>query len=173
MGQYAPLLILGTQLLGSGMQAAGTQQQTDAVRAESRAAQQAALYNAELAALEARRSTEAGYEEEERIRRGSRRYLAQRRAAIGKSGFGIEGTPLRALVADAKELELEAIYARREGLEGAQSALMTRQLELSRASTIKQQGRYAARGTLISGIGGTLASAAQAGATYYQLTRPR
>lgn len=145
MGEYAPFIFAGSQL-GSSVLAAGSEE------SQASAAAAAARYNATLA-------ERAGYEEEAAVRKGAVRHLARRRVAVAKSGVAMEGTPLDALVADAYELEKEALYARRAGTE-------TAGLERRSARAVTSAGRQYALGSVLSGAG-------QAGAVYYGLTRPR
>jgi hypothetical protein len=151
---------------------AGASTAAEGYEAEGRAAARAALYNAELARIEGRRAVEAGYEEEARVRTEAKRHAAIRRTQTAKQGIGLEGTPLRALVADARQFEIEALRARRGGLEAGQAASMTADLETKRASSVRRIGKQAGRGTLLSGFSQGLMGLGQAGLTFYQLRHP-
>lgn len=132
--------------MGASVLAAQGQKQTGL------AAEAAQKYNADQA-------ERAGYEEEAAIRKFGTRRLARRRVAVAKSGISMEGTPLEAQVADAYELEKEALYARRAGAE-------TAKLDRMSASNAKKTSQQFATGTLLSG-------GARAGGLYYDLSRPR
>jgi hypothetical protein len=145
LGDFAPFLFSGAQM-GASVLAAEGQVQT------GNAAAAAQNYNANLAERQ-------GYEEEAAVRKAGVRQLARRRVSVAKSGLVNEGTALDAQVADAYEIEREALYARRAGLE-------TAKLDRMSANNAKSTSRQYAIGTLLSGAG-------QAGGVYYGMTRPR
>jgi hypothetical protein len=145
MGDFAPFLFSGAQMGSSVLAAQGQVDSGDAVAA-------AQHYNAKLAERE-------GYEQEAATRKAGIRHLARRRMSVAKAGLVNEGTALDAQVSDAYELEKEALFARRAGLE-------TAKLDRMSANSAQSTAKQAATGTLLSGAG-------QAGAVYYGLSRPR
>jgi len=134
-------------LIAAGLGAAGSIQQGQAAKAQSKF--QAAI-NDQQAARE--RLISAG--EEQDFRRQQSALLAERRAAMGKSGIDIgKGTPLLAASDFAAETELQAQRIRAGG--ETQATRLEQQAALTRAGgrAAQQRGLFRAGSTLLSGYG--------------------
>lgn len=120
------------------MAVAGTLMAAGGARAQGQAAQAAANYNARSAEIEAQ-SREAAQ------RASSARELSAARAAIGKSGATMEGTPLMVLAESAANAEIDALNTRYTG---------QRQASLYRAqgANARTQGNIGAGTSLLTGL---------------------
>lgn len=144
MGDWIPSALAGTAF---GSQVLRGESNVVDLKAESAASK----YNAALA-------EQTAYREGAVRRRAARRYLAARVSASAKSGFALEGTPLAALIADAEQLEREALDAELAGRS-------TAKLERKRSATMREQIRPTRLGSVLSGAAG-------AGSIFYPLSRP-
>jgi len=132
-------------LIAAAAAAAGSIQQGQAIKAQSKF--QAAV-NEQQAARE--RLVSAG--EEQDFRRQQSALLAERRAALGKSGIDIgKGTSLLAASGFAAETELQAQRIRAGG--ETQASRLEQQAVLTRAGgrAAQQQGLFRAGSSLLSG----------------------
>lgn len=128
-----------------GAPVAGGLAQASAIRQQADAQAQASRYNAQLARAE-------GGAEADRIRRAGRRELGRQRTQLGASGVRVEGSPLDLLVANAAEIERDAVSA-------MIAARNTAALDEAQAKSAKRAGRTSAGASLLSGLvqGGTTA----------------
>ncbi len=122
---------------GIGLPIAGGIIQARGVRMSTDAAADAANYNAALAELQGRAAGEA-------TRRAGRRATSAEKVAIATSGLRLEGSPLRRLVENAEEREVEAV-----NFEIA--ARNTANLERTRARNAKRAGDIGVGTALLSG----------------------
>lgn len=130
MGRVLLPLAIATQVTGSIFQARAAQEEASAV-------ERASEINAQLARQQATREMAA-------IQRRGRRQLSSQRAAFGKSGLQLTGSPLERLAQNAAEIETEALNA---ALMGRQTA----ELERQRGKAAVDVGRARAGASLLSG----------------------
>jgi hypothetical protein len=123
--------IAGLQIGGGMVQARGQREAGDAAAA-------AALYNARLAEQRA-------YAEGARRRLAAKYELGEERAQMGASGLTPTGSPLRAYIANVRELERDALDVE---LAGRQTAA----LERAQASNLRKMGERRSRAAMLSGI---------------------
>ena len=136
-----PMIAMAAMAGGSLLNIMGTLQQGEA-------AEQAAMFNAELREIE-------GREKERLIRKRGRADLSRIRAAIGKSGVTSAGSPMEVLAESAANAEMDALNARF----GYQTD----------ATVIRAEGRSRKRASRISAAASLLSGGAQAVGTGAQL----
>jgi len=138
-----PMIAMAAMAGGTLMNIMGTLQQGEA-------AEQAAMFNAELREIE-------GREKERLIRKRGRADLSRIRSAIGKAGVTAAGSPMEVIAESAANTEMDALNARF----GYQTdATMTRATGLAR----KRASRMSAAASLLSGGAKALGTGAQLGA---------
>lgn len=123
---------------------------------QGQAAKSQAEFQARVGEQQATRTRQIAASEEEDFRRKQSALLAQRRAALGKSGIDIgTGTPLLAAGDFAAETELQALRIRAGG--ETQATRLEQQAELTRAGgrSAAQRGLFRAGSSLLSGYAGT------------------
>lgn len=128
---------LGT--VGSVIGGVGSLMQASSARAQGKAAQAAANYNAESAMMEARSRESAQ-------RAASARQLATIRSRIGKSGATSEGTPMMVLAESAANAEIDALNT---VITGQRQASIYR----AQGTNARRQGNISAGSSLLSGFG--------------------
>jgi hypothetical protein len=125
--------------VGSVLGGLGTLMSAGAARAEGKAAQAAANYNAEAAMMESR-SRESAQRAE-----ASRR-LSTIRANIGKSGATTAGTPLMVLAESASNAEIDALNTQYSGIREAA-------VYRAQGTNARRAGNVRAGASLLSGFG--------------------
>ena len=110
-----------------------------------------------LAEREAEQARMQGREREKLIRKSGARAKGRLRAAIGKSGVTLEGSPMDALAESAMNIEMDAINARY----GAESQAQATEFE---GQARKRASRVGAAASLLSGTGQTIFTGHQLGA---------
>lgn len=95
---WLPLIAAAVSAIGAGVAYVGQQR-------AAQATEDAAKYNAELARRKATQESAVAAENARRKARENARLLAQQRAALARSGFQMEGTPLALLGETATILE--------------------------------------------------------------------
>lgn len=124
--------------------------------AEGNAAAAAANYNAKLAIQQGNTAAANAYTEAQMKRRETARRIGQTAAAIGSSGFTVQGTPLEVLSETAALGELDAQTIITNGLNKSRGFENDARLERLRGRTAQTQGYLDAAGTLLSGAGKAL-----------------
>lgn len=109
-------------------------------------AKQQAESQANIAEYNAALSRQQGLAEEERRRRESAVRIGALKAAVGKSGVTMEGTPLLVLAQSAAEAEVDALNAR-------WSANQSAQLDEMRARNYRTAGKINAGTSLLKSAG--------------------
>lgn len=118
---------------------------------QSKAAQQSAAYNAQLAERDAEISRQQSAVEEARVRRESARDIGRIRAGISKSGVTFEGTPLLVLAESAEMAELDALNVRWTGENAVSASKSEATLQRMKGASAKKALPFAVGSTLLSG----------------------
>lgn len=129
---------------------------------------QAAKANAEMLENQAQNQANVGKARAEAIRQRNRVMLASEEAKVGASGVvNAPGTsPLEVLAYDARESEMDALFAKWSGDTGAAASFSEARIQKWRGETAARTSNIGAGTTLLSG-------ASQAGLTYYGATANR
>lgn len=159
MAQVAPAVIMAWASAASAVVAAVSYVQAGKnADAQGRAAQQAADYNAEIQAQNARVARQQAGAREEAQRRQARQVLGEQRAALSQAGIGLGGSAADVYGQSAANAELDALNIRYEGeLDArgllAQSALSTYggQVDRMNGKIGKQAGYTNAAASLLTG----------------------
>lgn len=154
MGIETALLV--TSVIGG---VAGTVQQAQAQKKQSRAAAQAAEYNKQLAQENAALTREAAERDAEDIREDNRRRMSTIKSKFAKSGVSFSGSVLDVLDAQAAEGEKEAQKRLREGELDAEGQLAEANLQGMRAASERAAAKSAGTAGLL-GAGTQLLSGA-------------
>lgn len=128
-----------TAMIPAMLTAAGTLMQVQSARAQGKAAEAAANYNAQSAQIEAQSKMNAQRAEADRR-------LGTIRSQVGKSGAAMEGTPLMVLAESAANAEIDILNTQYTA---------DRQSSLYRAQGVnaRKQGNLMAGASLLSSIG--------------------
>lgn len=129
-----------------------------AAEAQYKSAQQAADYNAEIEAQNARVARQQAGAREEAQRRQARQVLGEQRAALSQAGIGLAGSAADVYGQSAANAELDALNIRYEGELGArgllaQSALTSYEGKVAgmNAKSAKKAGYVNAASSLLAG----------------------
>lgn len=137
---------LGAGLVGSLVQASGQ-------RAEARAAEQSAKFDAAAKEQQAVSERDAAAVEASDFRRRQGRILAERRAAAGASGITSAGSPLLVEEATLREIALGSARAGHQGFVRGSRLEDAAALDRQRGGNARKAGRIDAGSTLLSGFG--------------------
>lgn len=143
MADPVSMLAVGTMVAGTAVSVAGQLAQGDA--AEAMAKRQAELERRQ------------GVQRERLIRKQGERAKGRLRAAVGKSGVTMEGSPMEALAESAMNIEMDALNARYGASEAATMAL-------AQGDAQKSAAQLGAATSLLSGAGQTAFTGRQLGA---------
>lgn len=138
---WAPIAL---SLAGSAVSVAGALSQANVAQATGE-------YNAAMAEENAVLARSQAAEQETRYRTAARKQLGAMRAAYGKSGVTMEGSPMDVLTESAYTAELDALTIREGGR--AKAAAYESEAAISRlqGKTQQQGGYYSAAAELLSG----------------------
>ena len=141
-----PLLAIGgaAALAGGGLSAFGSYQQGQFQEAVGN-------FNALQSIIDAKITEQNADEAARRLRLAGRKLQGSQKVAIAKSGFRLEGTPLEVMAESMKNIELDAINTRQEGM--FRSAQLKTQAHFQRAQA-KAAGRAGTIGAVSSLLGG-------------------
>jgi hypothetical protein len=152
----APALLIGA----TAVQALGEKQAGDAQAAQLRSQQQAATYNAAIAAQNARMERQQAGAREEAQRRQAGQVLGAQRAAFAQAGVGMGGTAADVMAQSLVNAELDALTLRYEGEMRARGMEIESTQAMSEAAALgaaasgaRRQGLMRAGGTVLGGIG--------------------
>ena len=147
---------LGTGLLlaGTALAVGGQIQQGRAAEREAKNAAAISEFNAQQKLQEGKAQQQRSKREAEIQQRQGAELQASQRAAFGKAGVTGRGSPLTVQVDTAKQLELDRLTILREGSEALRRSESAAAGERLQASSFRQQGRAARRGSLLA-AGGT------------------
>jgi len=150
-------MIAVTALAGTGVQAFGMYQQGQAAKAQGKAEQDIANYNAQVAEQQAEEERRAAAFQAQKHEREGEALQARQKALYAKGGVSLQGSPLSVLADSAYELEMDRLMILRDG------RIKEGQMR-SRAATSRMQGSAAAQrgrnqyyGSMLS-AGGTILS---------------
>jgi len=138
-------------IAGTGLQAFG----------QYRAAQDQAAaeeYNAKIARQEAEIAKQRGKLQADRQRKLSRRFLAQNRVNIAKSGVAFSGSSLEVWKDNAEELELDALIIEYNSRIDQTRSLSEASIREDRADRVRRQGIMNAATTVLKQSAGFLAN---------------
>ena len=129
--------------------------------AEQQAKQEAAwhAYNARVSEREAEAERKAADEEAIQHARQAEQFKARQRAAIGKSGVTMEGSPLLVLEDTAAQLALEESRIREMGLRRASAYKSQSILDFSKSRAVSKSAKGYAKAGLLSAGGSILQGA--------------
>lgn len=116
-------------------------------------------FNARQTVIDAQITEQNSQEAARRLRLAGRRLQGRQRAAIAKSGFRLEGTPLEVMAESAKNIEMDAINMR---IQGQYQAAQLR----TQAKFQKDLAKASGQAGLIGAIGSVLSGGAQAGSIW-------
>lgn len=146
MAQAVPFIIMAVASLASSAVAAKGELES------GEAQQEAAEYNAQVDEEDAVAAEKKAIYEEGIQRDRVRNFLSQQRAAIGKSGVSVAGSPLLALLDTRKQGELDALAIRQGGQ--TQASRLRSQAAQTRKTgqAAMKASRYRAGSSLLTGI---------------------
>ena len=117
------------------------------------AAQQVTFqFNAQVAQQRAQLVRERGKIDIERQRRRARAFSASQRAAFAAAGVRLTGSPLEVLIADAAELEFDALITKFNTENDVLAEMTNADISLFRAQQARDTGAIRARTALLSAI---------------------
>jgi hypothetical protein len=137
-------LAVGTAAAGAGLSAFG---QLQAGKAE----QDAAEFNAKIQEDDAVAAERKAKYDEEIHRERVKQFISQQRAAIGKSGVQIEGSPLLATIDAAEKGEMDALAIRHGGQVSANRFRSQAQLSRLQGQQARKASKIKAGSTLLTG----------------------
>lgn len=137
-------LILTTSLIGTGVQAYSSMKQ-------GQAAEQAANYNANVAAQNAVASRQQAVEDERGFRVQTRQMLGDIRSGYAASGVTLEGSPEDVLYQSASNAELDALKIRHGGELKAMGYENSAALSIMEGANARDSGYLSAAGILLKG----------------------
>lgn len=130
--------------------------------AQAKAAQNAADYNAEMEAQNARVARQQAGAREEAQRRQARQVLGEQRAALSQAGIGLAGSAADVYGQSAANAELDALNIRYEGELGARGLLAQSELSRHEGSVSAMNGKSAKRASYVNAASSLLAGASSA-----------
>jgi len=136
--------------------AGGTAMTVMGQRAQAKQESKIADYNAMLAKNEAKEAEKAGRAEMEMHRRRANQILSSQKAAFGKQGTAMEGSPLMVLADTESQLNLENATIKRNAVLGQNRYTQQSNIFGMQSKGAKQAGRYAAAGSLLMGASQTV-----------------
>ena len=135
----------------TGIASAGVQAR--AMKAQGKAAEREAKYNAQVMENKALAIEYASQAESARMRRSQRRMAESQRAAFQKSGAVItEDTPLQVMLEQIEEMSLDVNNFRRNKMIEAQHARAGKEMTLYQGRNAVYLSKQKARATMLSGI---------------------
>lgn len=140
--------------------AAAALQAASAIK-EGQAASNVAKFNAKVAENNAIATRQQAAEEEARQRRESRRDQGKQRAAFGKAGVTLEGSPLEVLQDSTLGSELDAQTTRHIGLLRAQGFINSAELQRAKAKSARSNSFFRAGTALLGGASKAVGSIPQ------------
>jgi len=140
-------------MLGAFIGLAGAAMSASAARAEGRARQKAAEYNAEIMRNKAQNINYAKRAETQISVEEFRRLRSQQRAAFAASGArGDVGSPLVVQLDEIAKMNMDILNDRRARQIEAEGALSGAEMQLYEGRMARRAGQAKARATLISGL---------------------
>lgn len=119
---------------------------------QGKAQAQAHKYNAAVAQNEAIAARQAAAFEADRVRQRRDKVLSSQRAAFGKSGLALEGSPLALMEDTAAEAELDALVVQHQGSVMAARAESQAALDRMQAKQARTAGYFGAGASVLRGV---------------------
>jgi len=155
--------------VGTGVQAYAQYQAGKSAAAQAKAEAAWHAYNAKVSLREAEAERQAAAFEAQQQKRKGKQIQARLRAAVGKAGVTMEGSPLLVAEDTAAELALENAMIRMTGARRVARWKSQSILDISKASMAKTRAESAERAGILGAGTSLLTGAAQTGYMGYEM----